>query len=71
MAQSEFETVKVLIQGISNDAILCLFDEETDDEQEQWVPRSQIEDGGDEVEIGDDAELNIKRWWLDKNDISY
>lgn len=67
-----FKPTSISVLAQSEDAVLCLFEEGEDNEQELWVPKSVIEP--DDWNENEDAweeceELSIQQWWLSKNSI--
>lgn len=63
-------TVNVFVQVTSEKACLCVFNQGTPDEQELWVPYSQVENI-EAVDRDKKCDLSIARWLLDKNKITY
>jgi hypothetical protein len=48
-------------------AFLCRLGE-GEDQFEQWVPKSQIADGGDNLSKGDKSvTVSVTEWWAEKN----
>jgi hypothetical protein len=69
LGEMDYEKITVTIIALTDKAVMCTTDEGTPDEQEIWIPLSVISNGGD-VE-GPESELDVARWFLDKNNINY
>lgn len=56
-----YQTIDCDVTAATPDAILVQYSEEDD----AWVPRSQVRDG-DTIEEGDDQRIEIKTWFCNK-----
>jgi hypothetical protein len=69
LGEMDYEKIPVTIIAQTDKAVMCITEEDTPDEQEIWIPLSVISNGGD-VE-GSESEIEVARWFLDKNNINY
>ena len=52
-------------------AVLFKLDEGGDDDNEQWFPRSVLEDESPDEDDVKGQEVGVKRWFCDKEDLPY
>lgn len=59
---AKYSPLEVVIKAVTEKAALCELPEYED--EEEWIPFSQIEDNGEDLEEGFEGEIYVANWLL-------
>lgn len=62
---SRYSPLEVIVKKLTEKAALCELPE-YDDDTEEWIPLSQIEDNGEDIEEGFEGKIYVSNWLLNE-----